>query len=166
MLPHPVGPGLTSARPLGPQVDSPHSDVIHSVTAVSHNAATWLVLATEGGIQVGGGWSRVPGKNYARAAAYGSRSCVSVHRYAGLGGLGEGGAGARERVGTAQGGRRSNAQRHCRRRQEQALCVYVVGLGHGAGRTCMSQLGKQSGEPVRRRRACVIVLVLMHLLAN
>jgi hypothetical protein len=36
------------------QVDSAHPDVIHSVTAVAHNAASYLVLCTEAGVQVGG----------------------------------------------------------------------------------------------------------------
>ncbi|GIL74642.1 hypothetical protein Vretimale_2281 [Volvox reticuliferus] len=34
------------------KIDSPHADVIHSIVACSHNAATFLVLATDAGLQI------------------------------------------------------------------------------------------------------------------
>ncbi|KXZ42848.1 hypothetical protein GPECTOR_115g342 [Gonium pectorale] len=34
------------------KVDSQHSDVIHSITAIHHNAAAFLVIATDAGVQI------------------------------------------------------------------------------------------------------------------
>lgn len=54
--PHPTLPVITTSfapRHHHMQVESPHTDVIHTVRACQHNDVTFVVVTTEAGVQAG-----------------------------------------------------------------------------------------------------------------